>query len=816
MFSLSFRRLSRGLGIVPQLAFSFAAIPLLYSSNLCGQAVSAPATRPAEAGSDLIALDFPADGVELSLLADVVTQRLHIPILYDETIRTKKVIIRVPVKVPESALMGILQSALRMKQMALVDAEQPGWKQIVAAPSLAAVAKPAGAGGITGAEGAIAQVFILNHADPTRIAEIVRPFLTQPNGYLQADAAKHLLIVSDYSSVVKRIEEMVHLLDADTPPAEVRFVPMKEAEASQVVTVLKELLSSRETSAGVNPQTSNIFLTADDRANQIVMVAPPQRVKEVMELIDGIDVAAGLHTRVYRLKIVSPERVDRLVRGLLGANLVKRGYQSVIDADSQSLAVSATPQVFERIDELLKELDVPAAQTENPIQFYKLKNTKASDVLSTIGDLLGQEKQDNGQQGAGDETGEGAGGGAPGGRGSAPSSSAAGGSSVGGASSGPFSSGPSGGAFGQTGGGASGGFGSGAGGAGGMAQGSSGAASSGSDVQYTAPVLSGMNGQQHQGPGTLSVKSRNATVAADVNSNSIIVIAPPPVQRQYADLIKRLDERRPQVQIECTIVSLDTSDGFSFGVDIGKLGGFGTSQLLTLSSFGISTANAMTGQLTPAANPGGTFALLSPRIANIVVNALANNSRSRFLSSPQLLVNDNGKGKLESVAQQPFAVILDASTTQSLTSLGGLAQAGTSITVEPHISDADYLQLTYSIELSNFTGAASNGLPPPSDKNAVDSSVTIPDGYTIVVGGLTTHTLSDTVNTIPILGDIPILKYLFGQRSHTLDDTTLFVFIKPVILRDDKFEDLKYLSGVARHDADIPNDFPQGQPIPMR
>ena len=77
---------------------------------------------------------------EQTTLADIVTKRLKIPILYAETINAKKVIIRVPVDVPESALMGVLQSALRMKQMTLVDAEQPGWKQIVPAANLAAVA----------------------------------------------------------------------------------------------------------------------------------------------------------------------------------------------------------------------------------------------------------------------------------------------------------------------------------------------------------------------------------------------------------------------------------------------------------------------------------------------------------------------------------------------------------------------------------------------------------------------------------------------------------------------------------------------------
>ena len=95
----------------------------------------------AVAQEQAVPMDFPAEGVELRTLADIVTKRLKIPILYDDSINNKKVIIRVPMDVPESALLGVLQSALRMKQLALVDADLPGWKQIVPAANLAAPLK---------------------------------------------------------------------------------------------------------------------------------------------------------------------------------------------------------------------------------------------------------------------------------------------------------------------------------------------------------------------------------------------------------------------------------------------------------------------------------------------------------------------------------------------------------------------------------------------------------------------------------------------------------------------------------------------------
>ena len=155
--------------------------------------------------------------------------------------------------------MGILQSALRLKQLALVDAQEPGWKQIVAAPSLAGVASPGLAGGTVGAEGAIAQVFVLNHADPTHTADVIRPFLTQPNGYMQADPARKLIIVCDYASVVRRVQELIQTLDSDGPQPTIRFVPLKQAEATQIVTALTQLVSNRETAQAPIPPRPAFF-----------------------------------------------------------------------------------------------------------------------------------------------------------------------------------------------------------------------------------------------------------------------------------------------------------------------------------------------------------------------------------------------------------------------------------------------------------------------------------------------------------------------------------------------------------------------------
>src|SRR5438874_11130625 len=172
-----------------------------------------------------VPMDFPAEGVELRTLADIVTKRLKIPILYDDSINNKKVIIRVPMDVPESALLGVLQSALRMKQLALVDADLPGWKQIVPAANLAAVAKPAKEGGT----GPIIQVIELKQADPNRVAETVRQFLTPQAGQITPVSGQKALIVTDYPVVVSKVAEVIKTLDEGPSGIEVRFVPIKNS-----------------------------------------------------------------------------------------------------------------------------------------------------------------------------------------------------------------------------------------------------------------------------------------------------------------------------------------------------------------------------------------------------------------------------------------------------------------------------------------------------------------------------------------------------------------------------------------------------------
>ena len=215
---------------------------------------------------------------------------------------------------------------------------------------------------------------------------------------------------------------------------------------------------------------------------------------------------------------------------------------------------------------------------------------------------------------------------------------------------------------------------------------------------------------------------------------------------------------------------------------------------------------------------GFNGAVVNSDVADVIIRALSTNARARVVSAPRVLVNDNATGTLDSVNEAPFTSV-NASDTVATTSFGGFAEAGTSITVTPHISEGDHLQLEYGVTLSSFSGDAASvdgGLaPPPRQTNSIESVVTIPDGNTIIVGGLNRSDFSESIQAIPILGQIPWLEYLFSSRTENRADTTLFVFIRPVILRDDEFDDLRTLSVRDMSRAELPSDYPASTPLLM-
>ena len=684
-------------------------------------------TAAAQDASDdpLIAVDLPRN-VEVGVLLEYVSGRLGFNVIYDESQVRGRITLETPERLPASALLDLVQVALKGKGLLLVDSEQPGFKTVIPAENFLALAPPPEVGPVpddAGPTDVVTRVFVLNNADPAAVEPVITPLLTsgggggtaipnnrqQGGGNLSVLPEQNLIVVSDFAPTVRRVAEVIDVLDNPTREVATRVVPITNSAPADLAERLQTVLTARLRAAGVaRPERTGVEVVPDPRTNGLVLIGPP----------DSVETAA----------------------------------------------------------ETIAALDQPVEQAQSPVRFYKLANTTATEVLATIRAIEGEE------QFAAAAT-----------FGGVPAVDDAG---VDDAASGAVLQRPL------------------------IGDGNN--PDAGPIVRdVTAAGDRGILPRRNVGRGSavvpetpsLGFANSRARVAADPNTNTIIVIADPVIQRQYEELIARLDRRRPQVLIEAAVVTIDLSDGLSTGVDIAYSDRDGDPQIIAFDSFGVSQVNPITGRLNVRPQLGFNAAVLSSDVADVVLRALATSRDARVVSAPRILVNDNAEGRLASVAESPFSLV-NAFETIATTSFD-YATAGTTIRLVPHISEDDYLQLEYEVELSSFTAPSQGGAPPPRQENSVQSEVTIPDGSTIIVGGLNSSNISESVNKVPILGDIPLLGLLFSSREVNVSETALFVFLRPTILRDDAFADLRYLSREDVIEAGLPPDLPASEPVLM-
>lgn len=304
--------------------------------------------------------------------------------------------------------------------------------------------------------------------------------------------------------------------------------------------------------------------------------------------------------------------------------------------------------------------------------------------------------------------------------------------------------------------------------------------------------------------------SENIFVIADTANNQLLVKAPKKQQNEFERLINKIDRRRAQVYIEATIVSVSKNEDFRLAIEQQFINAGGSGGVIQ-TNFGLTADQSDDITLPRVVNPslsGLTSALILTDYIPVVINAIQTDTDARIISKPQILVDDNEEAELVSLEQQPTTTQTTGQTTDQ-TTFGGFEDAGTRLLVTPSISEGGYMRLSYEIELSNFVGQGSGGIPPPRQERTVrGDSVTIPDDTTIVVGGLTVQEVRDTVVKVPLLGDIPLLGQAFRDTRKFSNDAVLYIFITPKIMRDPNFADLRLLSrgpqSVAKLDPNVP------------
>ena len=774
--------------------FTFAVLLVAtWSPDHAGaQAQGLPSPQPVpvapQAGANESVVKLDASGeMDLKSLVEYVAVRVGVRFMYDQALVQKKVNIIAPDPIPVSSLMNVLQSVLRTEGLVIAEAGVQGWMRIVPLERIPEVARPTSdttSLNELGAAEPLTRVFTIKAAVPSKLAELLRPTMSKSGSSLVPVDNQRILIVTDIADNVRRVAQLIELLDTGKPLVEVKFVPAKFVKAEELAEQIGSLLTARAKAIGRKEEEgTGVEVVVQARTNQLILIGNVADVTQAEDLVRQLDKQLPTTPATFRLNFISPGRLDEVLRGIIEGRAVRPPYEARVEGST--LIIESTREVHLLAEQLRTQLDTREAPADqSPIRFYKVKNVPAQELLETIQSIF-------------------SGTGAPARRTLPQRNRTTNDPWLNGPNYPPYFYGaPLGNPYGpvpvspafRT-------------PLPGLPQ-----SNLGADANQLQPAATIQpSAAEPQRTATTNFTSEligEAQVTVDIHTNTIIVVAKPEVQRIYASLIEQLDKRRPQVLIEAKVVIIDTTDEYTLGVEISGGDREGTRKLFAFSSYGFSTVDPVNGALkiTPGVGFNGT--LVDPSTADVVVRALTNHRRARVLSSPRILVNDNAEGELTSVLEVPFTSV-NASPTVSTTSFAGFAEAGTTITVTPTISDDNYLQLDYIVTLNSFSGTSSGpGVPPPRTTNEVRSRVTVPDGYTVIVGGLTSKNDSEQYRGIPFLEKIPVIRDLSGVTTKNWNQTSLFVFLRPVILRDDKFKDLKYLSDTELRDACLPSEYP--------
>ncbi len=759
-----------------------------------------------------------AGQIELARLVDTVAQRLKLNIEYDASLLKFPVTLRLEGGLTDEELWLLVNRALAARGFTTVrqcgvGGGMDGGK---ASYSIVKLTDAAGAAAINLVDRPIVQgeltpgfqslVVRAKHRPAKDLVEQLGRGGARPGGAgaggpgggaISTIGDSGLILISDLSPRIEQVMTLLNLLDTPASHTVVEEVPIHNLPAAQLVTLLLQLSGKKDAVSG--EKSPGDILAAPD-GNAVLLVAPQSGLESWKSLITTLDRREPVETQTYTPRHFPANDVARLIEqtvvkgsggsvGGAGAAGSDPRWKLVVDDLTGSLIVTATPTQQDAIQALLTRLDSVPASARRPMRTFVVKNRSATEVAATLEQLLRAGVLD-----AADESANEANKGSvrsPGGleaaypklgkpEGNAPTVI-------------PLPPLPS----------------------GSGATGPNPSSLIGSRSVESSDSQFGHFPDRHRG-GSSGAREAGTLLTVDKGTNTLIVVAEPRVLDQIETLLKTLDVRQPQVMLDVLLLTLNEGQTLDLGVELEKLVMSGDTLLRLSSLFGLGSRGSGGDRAGPDNASGFTGVVLNPGDFSVVVRALETLNRGRSLTMPKLLVGNNEQATLDSVVQQPFASV-NASNTVSTTSFGGTQDAGTVVTIQPQIAQGDHLLLQYSVSLSSFLGsAASPTLPPARQQNRVQSVATIPDGFTVVVGGIDIQNKSNTISQVPLLGSIPIIGEVFKSRNNADSRSRFYVFIRANIMRNQSFEDLKYVSGREVVAAQVDDGWPEVKPRVIR
>ncbi|WP_261849719.1 type II secretion system secretin GspD [Pectobacterium araliae] len=289
---------------------------------------------------------------------------------------------------------------------------------------------------------------------------------------------------------------------------------------------------------------------------------------------------------------------------------------------------------------------------------------------------------------------------------------------------------------------------------------------------------------------------KDISIKAHEQTNSLIVNAAPDIMRDLEQVIAQLDIRRPQVLVEAIIAEVQDADGMNLGVQWANKNA-GVTQF-TNTGLPITTMMAGSDQYrrdgtlgTAATSALGGFNGIAAGFYQgnwgMLLTALSKNSKNDILATPSIVTLDNMEATFNVGQEVPVLAGSQTTSGDNVFQTVERKTVGIKLKVKPQINEGDSVLLEIEQEVSSVADAASSSstdLGATFNTRTVNNAVLVSSGETVVVGGLLDKSTNESASKVPLLGDIPVLGYLFRSNSQETKKRNLMLFIRPSIIRD--------------------------------
>ena len=666
----------------------------------------------------------------------------------------------------------------------------------------------------------VTKIFRLTKSKAIDLLERIEPLIPEEYATLTADGDSNQLLLSGDIGLAKKVQTLINMLDVPSwEDYATETFRLQYQDAGTVATIIEELFQDDGSAGGRSvggartpqnrqnrgaPQqpgapsgggggdSSGLIVTVLQSMNSLTVRASPTALAEIRRLVasawDLPPNSAGSIFRTYDLKFADPTKVRDLLGTLLGGGtsganrsggqtnrafaggrVPQMGGQGGGEGSPQSavanifsieaypdsnrlVVISKTPDNYEWLDKWITDLDQPFT-SGLPVN-VPLKHAGAVELSEILNTLLAASGSEGGSLRAPQEGIEGL------------SSSFQAGGEDGGSSS-SFNPG-----------------------------------GSGQDNQLRFPWQGGRAGQSAGGgaPQEVSALIGRSRVVPNPEQNSVLVMAPPEVEKKVIEIIHELDKPGRQVMITAVLAEVKVGDGFSWGARVGS----------DLSAPINGGDNGIGGSISLEANKGNIPTTLGDNFASpwfdssllnvqtsdslgFFLQALSTDNSVRILQQPRVFTRDNKEAKF--VAGQDVSLIT-GNTSGSLNS-GGSTQTfeqvfvGVGINVRPRITQDNNVAMEVEILLSNVAAGSFNGNP-TIDRRQTNTNVTVKNGQTIVISGIRREQETTIDRRLPFLGDIPLLGAAFSSTERAKEVVELVVFLVPVVVENPDANDTNF------------------------